>query len=247
MKIIISPAKKMIDTSDEFTPSTSPLFLSEAKELHHYMKSCSKSELKKILKCNDQLVSLNHERFHTNKIDEANMMALVTYQGLQYQTMAPHIFTDEEWNYVNENLIILSGLYGMLRPTDSVVQYRLEMQAKINHKKHKTLYEFWGTKIASQLDSEKDFILNLASKEYGDVVEKHLQTKMITCIFGEFKDNKVIVKGTLAKMARGAMVRYLATNNIRTTKGIKQFSENGFKYSEKLSSEYEFVFIKDKN
>lgn len=247
MKIIISPAKKMIDTSDEFTPSTSPLFLSEVKELHHYMKSCSKSELKMILKCNDQLVSLNHERFHTNKIDEANMMALVTYQGLQYQAMAPHIFTDEEWNYVNENLIILSGLYGMLRPTDSVVQYRLEMQAKINHKKHKTLYDFWGTKIARQLDNEKDFILNLASKEYSDVVEKHLQTKMITCIFGEFKDNKVIVKGTLAKMARGAMVRYLATNNIRTTMGIKQFSENGFKFSEELSNEYEFVFIKDKN
>lgn len=245
MKIIISPAKKMIDTSDEFNPTTSPLFLSEAKELHQYMKSCSKSELKKILKCNDQLVTLNHERFHSNNIEQSKMMALVTYQGLQYQSMAPHVFTDEEWNYVNENLVILSGLYGMLKPTDSVIQYRLEMQAKINHKKYKTLYDFWGTKIAEELNNEKDFILNLASKEYSDAVEKHLKTKMITCIFGELKDNKVIVKGTLAKMARGAMVRYLASNNIKSKSGIKQFKENGFRFNSELSNEYEFVFIKE--
>lgn len=244
MKIIISPAKKMIDTSDEFIPTTVPLFLDEAKELHHYMQSLPVNELKKILKCNDQLVALNKERFEKNNLDDSKMMALVTYQGLQYQSMAPHVFTDEEWNYVNDNLIILSGLYGMLRPTDAVVQYRLEMQAKINHKKSKSLYEFWNHKIADELNKEKDFVLNLASKEYSDVVEKYLSVDFVTCVFGELKDGKIIVKATLAKMARGAMVRYLATNNIKDINGIKKFNENGFRYSKDHSSKNELVFIK---
>lgn len=171
------------------------------------------------------------------------MMALVTYQGLQYQTMAPHIFTETEWEYVNNHLVILSGLYGMLKPSDQVVQYRLEMQAKINTKKHKSLYTFWGTKIADELNKEDDFILNLASKEYSDAV-KGLDTTMISCVFGELHNDKIKVKGTCAKMARGAMVRYLASNQITSMEGIKQFNELGFSYCKDLSEENEWVFIK---
>lgn len=246
MKIIISPAKKMIDTSDEFKPSTNPLFLNEANQLHKHLKSCTKKQLKEILKCNDALINLNYERFQTSDINNGNSMALVAYQGLQYQAMAPHIFTESEWNYANEHVVILSGLYGMLRPTDAIIQYRLEMQAKLKYKEMISLYEFWGNKIVDELNKEKDFILNLASKEYSDVV-KGLETKVVTCVFGELVDEKVKIKATLAKMARGAMVRYLATNQIITLDGIKQFSELGFTFVDDLSSENELVFVKKRS
>lgn len=246
MKIIISPAKKMVDTSDEFQPVTVPLFLSEAMQLHEYMRSCTKSQLKTMLKCNAELVNLNYERLQTLDVNKGNMMAMVTYQGLQYQAMAPHIFTENEWKYINDHVLILSGLYGMLRPTDGVIQYRLEMQTKINYKKHKTLYEFWGNRLVNELNKDDDFILNLASKEYSDVV-KGTDARIVTCIFGEYINDKVKVKATLAKMARGAMVRYLATHQINTVEGIKQFNELGFKFMEDLSSKNELVFIKEKD
>lgn len=244
MKIIISPAKKMIDTRDSFVPTTKPRFFNEAKIIFNEIKKLDRDELKTILKCNDQLVNLNYDRYTTNKIENANMMALVTYQGLQYQEMAPHIFSDSAWDYVNENLIILSGLYGCLRPTDAVVHYRLEMQAKLTIKNHDNLYDFWGDKIAKELIKDNDLIVNLASKEYSDVIEPYCKQRMITIVFGELVHNKIKIKGTLAKMARGALVRFMAEQNIMSIDGIKQFNDHGFKYSEHHSSSQEIVFIK---
>lgn len=244
MKIIISPAKKMIDTSDSFVPSTTPRFLNEAKIIFNEIKKLNKEELKTVLKCNDQLVNLNYERYAMNKLEKANMMALVTYQGLQYQEMAPHVFSDNAWDYVNKNLVILSGLYGYLRPSDAVVHYRLEMQTKINIKKHTNLYDYWGDKIAKELLKDNEIILNLASKEYSDVIESYCKDNMVTVVFGERVNDKIKVKGTLAKMARGALVRMMAEKNITTIDGIKQFDDYGFVYSEEHSSNREIVFIK---
>lgn len=244
MKIIISPAKKMIDTSDSFVPSTKPCFLHDAKTIFNTIKKLNREELKTVLKCNDQLVDLNYDRYATNKLEKANMMALVTYQGLQYQEMAPHVFSDDAWQYVNEHLVILSGLYGYLKPTDAVVPYRLEMQAKIKIKNHHNLYDFWGDKIAKELLRDNDVIINLASKEYSDVIEPYCKDRMITIVFGELINDKIKIKGTLAKMARGAMVRYMAEHNITQVDDMKHFNLYGFAYSKQHSSKNEIVFIK---
>lgn len=244
MKIIISPAKKMINTQDDFYYAQLPVFLKHAEQLSKYLKHASKSELYDILRCNEKILDFNYERYQINSLNKNLSRALTTYVGLQYQHMAPHLFTEEEWEYVNKHLFILSGLYGLLRPSDGIVSYRLEMQAKINYRNFDNLYEFWGDKIAKKLCEDTDFILNLASKEYSEIVERYATTRVVTCVFGILENDKIKVKGTLAKMARGEMVRYLATNNIDNIEDIKQFNDNGFEYCAKLSSDTKLVFIK---
>lgn len=244
MKIIISPAKKMISTQDDFTFENIPCFLNEANKLNKYLSGLNRCELYSVLKCNDKILELNYKRYKSNNLNKNLSMALTTYVGLQYQHMAPHLFTVDEWEYVNQHLYILSGLYGLLKPNDGIVNYRLEMQAKINYKNFDNLYDFWGDKIAKKLCEDTDFILNLASKEYSEIVEKYATTRVVTCVFGILENDKIKVKGTLAKMARGEMVRYLATNNIDNIEDIKQFNDNGFEYSMLYSSENELVFIK---
>ena len=172
--------------------------------------------------------------------------ALLTYEGIQYKYMSPDSFSEDEFNYVKSHLKILSGFYGVLNPFDGVVPYRLEMQAKLKIDNNKNLYEFWGNSLYKEITKNSNVILNLASKEYSKAIEKYLSKDdiFITCIFGELKDDKIKVKATEAKMARGLMVRYLASNNIENIEDVKNFSELSFKYSEELSTDKEFVFIK---
>ena len=150
-------------------------------------------------------------------------------------------------DYLREHLRILSGFYGLLRPFDGVTPYRLEMQAKLSVDGHRDLYEFWGDALARQLASETDFVLNLASKEYSRVVEPYLpkSVRFLTCTFGEWKDGKVIEKGTMCKMARGQMVRWLAENNVTNWTDIRAFDQLGYRFQPELSDENHDVFLKN--
>ncbi len=132
---------------------------------------------------------------------------------------------------------ILSGFYGLLRPFDGVTPYRLEMQAKLEVDSCRDLYQFWGDRLAHQLASETDVVLNLASKEYSKAVETHLPKTMqfITCVFGESKDGKVIEKGTKCKMARGQMVRWLAENQIKSPEDLQAFDQLGYQFCRSAS------------
>ena len=139
--------------------------------------------------------------------------------------------------YVEEHLRILSGFYGILKPFDGVTPYRLEMQAKLEVDSCRDLYQFWGDRLAHQLASETDVVLNLASKEYSKAVETHLPKTMqfITCVFGESKDGKVIEKGTKCKMARGQMVRWLAENQIKSPEDLLAFDHLGYQFCRSTS------------
>ena len=172
--------------------------------------------------------------------------AILAYEGIQYKYMSPSIFSFQEYDYIEKNLRILSGFYGILSPLDGIVPYRLEMQAKLKNNDFKNLYDYWKDDIYNELTKEDNCILNLASKEYSKTVEKYLKDddKYLSCIFGSLKDGKIKVKGTEDKMARGLMVNYLAKNNINDYEGIKNYSELGFSYSSKYSSEKEMVFLK---
>ena len=231
MNIIISPAKKMNINNDDIIYEYHPVFMDKTNILHNQLKSLSYDELKKLLVCNDDLAQLNFERYKNMNLDKNLSPALLTYEGIQYKYMSPDSFSEDEFNYVKSHLKILSGFYGVLNPFDGVVPYRLEMQAKLKIDNNKNLYEFWGNSLYKEITKNSNVILNLASKEY-------------SCIFGELKDDKIKVKATEAKMARGLMVRYLASNNIENIEDVKNFSELSFKYSEELSTDKEFVFIK---
>lgn len=246
MKIIISPAKKMNVDTDTFAWKSLPVFLEKTEILMDWVKSLSFEEAKKLWSCNDKLAELNFRRFGEMDLKKNLTPALVSYEGIQYQYMAPLVFTEQGWEYVQEHLRILSGFYGVLKPFDGVTPYRLEMQAKAQVKEAKNLYDFWGEILYNEIIDEDRTIINLASKEYSKCVEKFLKPEdtYITCIFGEKKDGKVIQKGTQAKMARGEMVRYMAENRLETTEELKNFGHLDYHFSEELSTPNEYIFLK---
>ena len=139
---------------------------------------------------------------------------------------------------------ILSGLYGILRPFDGVTPYRLEMQAKLRVGERQDLYAYWGDSLAKKLFSETDCIVNLASREYSVCVSKYLpaNVRFITCVFGEEKDGKVIEKGTMSKMARGEMVRFMAEKQITDPEKLKSFDRLNYRFEPARSDDELFVF-----
>ena len=246
MRIIISPAKKMKVDTDSLQCRGRPQFLEQTEQLRRNLQSMSYEELKKLWKCSDSVAALNVKR-----LDEMNLRcsltpAILSYEGIQYQYMAPGAFTQAENEYVQEHLRILSGFYGLLRPFDGVVPYRLEMQSKLNVCNAKDLYSFWGDRIAEQLYSETDCIINLASKEYSLSVSRHQKpgTSFLTCVFGKEKDGKVIEKSPFCKMARGKMVRWMAENHVKDPEEIKAFRGLDYRFDSNRSDDKTFVFVR---
>ena len=248
MRIIIAPAKKMNSDLDNLPPEGLPPFLDRTELLKTALQAMSPKELQALWKCNDSIAALNVERLRNMDLRRNLTPAILAYDGIQYQYMAPGVFETGHYAYIQEHLRILSGFYGLLRPFDGVTPYRLEMQARLSVDSYQDLYGFWGSGLADHLAKETDFVLNLASKEYSRAVEPHLppSVRFLTCTFGELKDGKVIEKGTMCKMARGQMVRWLAENGITAPEDIKGFADLGYRYSPTHSTEHNLVFLCEK-
>lgn len=247
MRIIISPAKKMNVDTDSLPWRDLPAFLPRTQELCGTLKAMSYEELKKLWKCNDSIAELNWNRLQQMDLHSQLTPAVLAYEGIQYQYMAPGVFSDREFEYIQQHLRILSGFYGVLKPFDGVTPYRLEMQAKLRIGEQKDLYDYWGGILAESLFSETDCIVNLSSKEYSVCVSRYLpaNVRFITCVFGEEKNGKVIEKGTMCKMARGEMVRYMAKNQIIDPEKIKDFERLDYRFDKCRSNDKEFVFIRN--
>lgn len=232
--------------NDDFRYHNYPRFLNEAQTLSDYIRKLHYDDIKSIWKCNDSIATLNFERFKNMDLKRNLSPAIFSYQGIQYDYMNPNVFEEEEFRYIENHLRILSGLYGILRPFDGVVPYRLEMQAKLNIDGNTSLYSFWRNKIAESLFAETDCIINLASKEYSKCISKYLNddVKFITCIFGEENHGKILEKGTYAKMARGEMVRFMAEKRIENICDIKKYNRQNYSFSEEFSDDKTFVFVK---
>ena len=245
MRIIISPAKKMRVDADSLLYRDLPAFLPRTGEIVRVLQSMSDAELKKLWKCNDQIAQLNIHRLQKMDLHNRLTPAVLAYEGIQYQYMAPGVFTEQAFDYIQEHLRILSGFYGILRPFDGVTPYRLEMQAKLRVGEWKDLYAYWGDSLARKLFSETDSIVNLASKEYSVCVSKYLpaNVRFITCVFGEEKNGKVVEKGTMCKMARGEMVRFMAENQITDPEKIKSFDRLNYRFDPVRSDDNLFLFI----
>ncbi|WP_196605899.1 peroxide stress protein YaaA [Pectinatus haikarae] len=247
MKIIISPAKKMNTATDDFLPAGLPVFIAETAKLLDILKTMDYTAVKKLWHCSDAIATMNYERLQTMDLYRNLTPAVLAYEGIQYMHMAPGIFEYSQLEYIKKHLYILSGFYGLLRSFDGIVPYRLEMQARFPAMPFKNLYSFWNDKISSVLCSDKELILNLASKEYSRVVTDHLPSsaRFLTCTFGEMKADRVVEKGTMCKIARGEMVRWLAENKVADFQSIKEFAIFGYSYNNMYSTENNFVFIRN--
>lgn len=247
MRIIIAPAKKMNMDLDSFPPEGLPQFLEETQRLLAALRGMTPEELQRLWRCNDAIAKLNVERLADMELRARLTPAILAYEGIQYRYMAPHVFETGHLDYIREHLRILSGFYGLLRPFDGVTPYRLEMQARLGVDGHRDLYAFWGDRLARQLASEGEWILNLASQEYSRAVEPHLPPNFpfLTCTFGERKGGKIVEKGTLCKMARGQMVRWLAENRVTRPEDIRAFADLGYRFSPEHTTRSNLVFVKE--
>ena len=243
MKIIIAPAKKMNADPDAFPASGLPGFLPETRKLLAWLRQLPYEELKKLLGCSDQLAQLNYRRYQEMELERGLTPALFAYEGIQYQHMAPTVFTDAEYAYVQEHLRILSGFYGMLRPFDGIVPYRLEMQAKPAF--CGSLYQFWGQRLGEALSEGNDLVVNLASEEYSRAARQGLRDGLhwVTVYFGQLNGGKFREKGTLCKKARGTMVRYMAQHQITDVETLKGFDGLGFHFWPEASDDQRLYFL----
>ena len=244
MYIIISPAKKMVTDRDSFAPRSAPQFLPQTRQLLEAMRAMTPQQLQHLWGCNDSLARLNIQRLETMELEGDLTPAILSYQGIQYQYMAPGVLEAQALDYLQDHLRILSGFYGILRPFDGVTPYRLEMQAKLSVAGARNLYEFWGSRLAQTLTQEDSWVLNLASKEYSRAVAPHLPKDMdlVTCRFGIWKGGKLVERGTQCKMARGEMVRWLAQNQISCRDELSAFSELNYRFDPKSSTPTELIF-----
>jgi hypothetical protein len=246
MRIIISPAKKMREDTDTISCAGLPVFLEKTTVLKRWINSLTFEQQKKLWACNDKIAEQNNQRFARMDLRKNLTPALLAYDGIQYTYMAPAVFEDGQFDYVQENLRILSGFYGVLKPIDGVTPYRLEMQAKIVMTGYRDLYDFWGDALYREVMDDSRVLINLASKEYSKCIEKYLQPgdQYITCVFGEPEGEKVVQKGVYAKMARGEMVRFMASIQAEKPEEIKDFAWSGYQFDKDLSTDREYVFLR---
>lgn len=248
LRIITSPAKKMRTQDAPPWPVREPRFIDRAEELVKAMRSLTRAEAQELWKCSDRLANLNYERFARMDLRSSATSAAVAYEGIQYTHMAPEVMSEHELSWLDEHLCILSGLYGMLRPLDGVVPYRLEMQAKLRTDTASDLYGFWGDSLYEGLAAEGcELIVNVASVEYARAVTPFVRAdgpQVLTCLFGTLRDGRLRQQATEAKAARGTFIRWCAERGIEHPEELCGFSERGYALDERRSGEGTLVFVR---
>lgn len=250
MLILISPAKTLDYSTPSIQEFTQPDFTSDVKALVSVMKKKSAADIAKLMHISDNLANLNEERYKTFQKEfnfDNSKQALLAFKGDVYTKIDVDNYSEEDFAFAQDHLRILSGLYGLLKPLDLIQPYRLEMGIKLETKKGKNLYEYWDKKIAKAIDTvaAKKPIINLASQEYFKAVDlKTLKSPVITIHFKEHRNDKYQVVGFFAKQARGMMTNYAIKNKITDPEQLKTFNEEGYEFSESLSSKSDWVFIR---
>lgn len=252
MKVLLSPAKA-INTENKIntTEFSAPVFLKEAASLSKKLQKMSAKKLKDLMHVSEDIAELNYERYQNFNSDldlkGEKTQAIAAFNGEAYRGFDAGSLSEKELKVAQEKVRVLSGLYGVLKPLDVLNPYRLEMGTKwaVTPTK-KNLYQFWGDKIANELNSEEqEIIVNVASNEYFKATNpKKLKARVITPVFKEFKNGEYKVVMVYAKHARGAMARFIVQNNIDSPDEIKLFNTGGYQYDDNLSTENEWVFTR---
>ena len=252
MKILISPAKSLdFETEAPFEAHSEPIFLDEAERLSKVLKKKSARSLSKLMSISDTLGKLNYDRnqnWHLPFTEDNAKQAVYAftgevYRGLDATTLPAHVLDD-----LQDKLRILSGQYGLLKPFDLIQPYRLEMGTKLKVGRKENLYQFWDSSITDALNDEMEegeLLINLASHEYFKAVKaKQLKGKVITPVFKDLKNGKLMTIAVFAKNARGLMVRYIIEKGCETVDDLKGFDLNGYAFDSNLSSETQLVFTR---
>ena len=244
MKIIIAPAKIMKIDRDSFPIQSKPQFLDKTRILERFLKSRSNAQLKDLWHASENVTKQSILQLENMNLDERLTPAILAFSGIQYQYMAPDLFTQPALDYIQKNLRILSGFYGMLRPFDGVCPYRLELNTKMVGFRDYSLYHFWGSDIAENLFQEDNIVIDLASKQYTRLVKPYLSQgrQLITVDFQELKNDKWKTVGVHAKMARGEMVRYIAEKQIKNPTDLQDFNDFEFQFEPDVSTKDHYVF-----
>lgn len=248
MMVIISPAKT-IDFNLPFATEkhTFPSFKKETQELIAHMQTLTSKDLSELMHISDALGDLNFERYQKwNKRNTPKKQALALFKGEVYNGMKAWEWNEEDVEYAQQHLRILSGLYGLLKPMDIIKAYRLEMGTKLSTG---SLYNFWGDKITKALNRDRNksgnVLINLASHEYNKAVKfKEYKGTVITPEFKEMHKGDYKMIGVYAKKARGLMARFIIKNKIENPDELKTFTEEGYVWNQHLSSDDNYVFTR---
>jgi len=254
MLAVLSPAKKLdFNLPAEKLPLTAPPLIRQTAELMETARELTQADLKQLMKLSPQLARLNFDRFQAfasgGKPKGAKQAALA-FNGDTYTGLMAWEFNADDFQFAQEHVAILSGLYGLLRPLDAIQPYRLEMGTKLTTPRGNNLYQFWGPRIADQINAsleghEEPLLINLASTEYFTAVDrKALKYPILTCVFQELRGGKAKVIGLCAKRARGMMARYIVQNRITNRAGLASFQEGGYRLDESSGTEDSLVFTR---
>lgn len=254
MVIVISPAKTIDESPLNIsTPHSIPDFINEAADIVNVLKKYSPSRIEKLMHINPKLGQLNFERYQEWQMpftEQNAKPAIFTFKGDVYNGLKAEELSPDDLLFAQQNLRILSGLYGLLKPLDLIQPYRLEMGTKLKLKRKKNLYEFWGDKLTNSMlatfqKDKQDTLINLASNEYYKAIQSpQLSCKIITPVFKEFKNGSYKFMSVFGKKARGLMTRFIIENRIEDPEKLKLFDEEGYYYNDQLSEEYQWVFTR---
>jgi len=251
MIIVISPSKTLDFSSHQFQSHTTPRQLEQSQSLINTVKQLSPEQLSNLMKISDKLSQLNWQRYKDFKtpfsLNNAKQ-ALLAFKGDVYGGIDSDNYNDDDFNFAQQHLRILSGLYGALRPLDLIQAYRLEMGTRLLNPQGKNLYEFWDKQVTELLNQDFDgrdtpVLINLASTEYFKVIKpKLLNARILTLAFKENKSGTYKTIGIHAKRARGLMTNFIIKNRLTEVEHVKSFDLDQYAFNDGLSSENEWVF-----
>lgn len=245
MKILITPSKE-IKITDLFIENKSVIFKEKTENIIKTMKKYSVSDLKKEYKLNDKIAEKTYLEWQ-NIENAKKYPAIYFFNGLMYRNIFAEEMKDEELDYLEDSLRIISPLYGIIKPFDKIVEHRLDFSKNIILESGDKLVDFWKEDISKKLLEEDDVFINLLSDEFIKVLTKDVKEKSLIIKFQELKDGKLKTHSTISKKARGTFVKYLAENKVESIEGIKKFNYDNFEFCEEKSSEKEFLFVKKIN
>lgn len=254
MLAILSPAKSLnAETSAPALPATTPEFIDKAATLAEQMRQCSPADLASLMKLSDKLSALNAARFEQWDANHSNpelLPAVYAFNGDVYQGLDATSLSNEARARLNDRIRILSGLYGLLRPTDAMRPYRLEMGTKLKSGPIRSLPDYWKATVTEAINQSLQGrpLVNLASQEYAQAVDmQRIESPVITPVFKDLKNGEYKIISFYAKRARGLMARFLVENTVASSDDLKSFDYQGYRYSAADSTASSPCFTRDPN
>lgn len=254
MLIVISPAKKLdYDSPVQTKQFSKPAMLDQSELLINRLRNYSALDLAELMKLSMNLSELNFDRYAAwvpRPTKKNARQCLLAFKGDVYTGMGAETFSEADLKYSQAHLRILSGLYGLLRPLDLMMPYRLEMGTKLKNARGKNLYEFWGERITDAINKQlrsqgDDVLINLASNEYFKSVKtRQIKGRIITPQFKERKGDIYKMIGIYAKKARGLMSRYILLNRLSDPEELKGFNLEGYAFDELQSTSDQWIFTR---